>query len=199
MHRHIPKYRCFKPKNLGLVVINGRQHYLGRYGTPESVAEYNRLIQEFLAGGSTSRSAASSDGSVTPLSVNEMILAFWRHAELHYRHSDGTSTGELRNFRDSLRPLRKLHGNTAAREFSPKGLKAVRQAMIDSGLCRNTINRRVGRIVHVFNWAVSEELIPVAVHQALKSVSGLQKGRTSARETEPIQPVSDIHVEAIRS
>ena len=47
--RRIPKYRRFKPKNLGLVVIDGKQHYLGRYGSPESVAEYNRLIQEWLA------------------------------------------------------------------------------------------------------------------------------------------------------
>ena len=47
--RRIPKYRHYKPKNLGLVVINGKQHYLGRYGSPESLAEYNRLIQEYLA------------------------------------------------------------------------------------------------------------------------------------------------------
>jgi hypothetical protein len=39
--RRIPKYRRYKPKNLGLVVINGRQHYLGAYGSPESVAEYS--------------------------------------------------------------------------------------------------------------------------------------------------------------
>ena len=31
--RRIPKYRHYKPKDLGLVVIDGRQHYLGRYGT----------------------------------------------------------------------------------------------------------------------------------------------------------------------
>jgi hypothetical protein len=32
--RRIPRYRCFKPKNLGLVVIDGKQHDLGRYGSP---------------------------------------------------------------------------------------------------------------------------------------------------------------------
>ena len=42
----IPKYRRFKPKKLGLVVIHGKQHYLGPYGSPESIAEYNRLIHE---------------------------------------------------------------------------------------------------------------------------------------------------------
>jgi hypothetical protein len=70
VHR-IPKYRHFKPKNLGLVVIGGRQHYLGPYGSPESVAEYNRLIQEFLATGATSRNGADPE-----LTVHELILAF---------------------------------------------------------------------------------------------------------------------------
>ena len=50
----VPTYRRFKPKNLGLVVIDGRQHYLGPYGSPGSVAEYDRLIQEYLAGKSES-------------------------------------------------------------------------------------------------------------------------------------------------
>jgi len=49
--RRIPKYRHYKPKDLGLVVIDGRQHYLGRYGTAESLAEYNRIVQEWLARG----------------------------------------------------------------------------------------------------------------------------------------------------
>lgn len=43
--RRIPSYRHYKPKNLGLVVIDGKYHYLGKYGTPESFAEYNRLKQ----------------------------------------------------------------------------------------------------------------------------------------------------------
>lgn len=39
--------RC--TKDFGLVVIEGKQHYLGRYGSAEFVAEYNRLIQKWLA------------------------------------------------------------------------------------------------------------------------------------------------------
>ena len=48
-HSRIPKYRHYKPKNLGLVVLNGRQIYLGEYGSPESWAEYHRLVKEFRA------------------------------------------------------------------------------------------------------------------------------------------------------
>ena len=70
--------------------------------------------------------------------------------------------------------------------------------MIDSGLARTTINQRVGRIVRLFKWAVENELVPPGVHHGLKAVAGLQKGRSEARETEPVRPVPDAPVEAIR-
>ena len=49
LHR-IPKYRHYKPKNLGMVVINGHAHYLGRYDSPESWERYHRLIADLHAG-----------------------------------------------------------------------------------------------------------------------------------------------------
>lgn len=40
-----PKYRHHKPKNLGVVVrIDGKDHYLGRYDSPESWEKYHRLV-----------------------------------------------------------------------------------------------------------------------------------------------------------
>ncbi len=196
--RRIPKYRRYKPKDLGLVVIDGKQYYLGRYGTAESLAEYNRLIQEWLARG-TLLVAEPGAGEVA-LTVNDLLLVFWtRHAEKHYRRPDGSVTGELANFRDSLRPIRRLYGPTPASDFSPLKLKTVRQQMIDSGLSRGTINQRVGRIVRLYKWAASEELVPAGVYHALKTVTGLPKGRTDAKETQPVQPVADEAVEAIRT
>ncbi len=195
--RRIPSYRCYKPKNLGLVVIGGKQHYLGRYGSPESVAEYNRLIQEWLS--QEAQSAPVPGPAEANPTVSELILAFWtRFATQHYRRADGSPTGELQNYRDSLRPLRKLYGHTTARDFGPLALKAVRQSMIDSGLARSTINQRIGRIVRMFKWAVENEMLPPAVHQALAAVRGLQKNRTAARETAPVRPAVEADVQAIR-
>jgi integrase len=68
--------------------------------------------------------------------------------------------------------------------------------MIDAGMCRGTINKHVGRIRRMFRWATAEEMLPASVHQALAALPGLQRGRTAAREPEPIQPVSDEVVEA---
>src|SRR3954468_22299816 len=103
----LPKYRHYKPKDLAVVRIDGRDVYLGRYDSPESREKYRRVLAEWLAGspvGPPARGAADTDSP----SVNEVILAFWRFAELHYRHTDGSPTEELASFRRTLRPLKEL-------------------------------------------------------------------------------------------
>ena len=84
----------------------------------------------------------------------------------------------------------------AANEFGPKKLKAMRQAMIADGLARGVINQNVGRIRRMFRWAASEELVDAAVWHALQTVMGLQRGRTEAKETQPILPIDDAVVDA---
>ena len=49
----LPKYRHYKPKNLAVVRIDGKDHYLGPYGSPESQDTYRRLLAEWLAKGRT--------------------------------------------------------------------------------------------------------------------------------------------------
>jgi integrase len=69
--------------------------------------------------------------------------------------------------------------------------------MIDKDLCRNVINQRVGRIKRIFRWAAGEELLPPSVPQALSCIEPLKRGRSGARETEVVRPVSDESVAAI--
>src|SRR5262249_6337646 len=70
--------------------------------------------------------------------------------------------------------------------------------MVAAGLCRREVNKRVRHIVRAFKWAVGEELIPPSVHQGLKAVEGLKRGRSEARESEPVKPVPDAFVDAIQ-
>jgi integrase len=197
-HRRLPSYRLHKPSGLAVVRLDGRDHYLGKHGTAESRGKYRRTIAEWLSRHGTPPTPRTGPAGAGP-TVGEVIKEFLvRHAATHYRRADGTPTGELANFRMSLRPLRRLYSGTPARDFSPKALKAVRQSMVDAGLARGTINQRVGRIIHVFKWAVSEEMLPPDVHHGLKAVGGLKKGRTAARETEPVKPVPEALVDAVR-
>jgi integrase len=177
---------------------------LGKYGSPESRAEYARVIAEWEAHGRRLVTPAVQTGDLT---VAELVTRFWPHAEQHYRRPDGSTTNELLDFKYSLRPLVHFYGHTPAREFGPLALKVVRQKMVDGyehprygpqqALCRSVINQRVGRIRRLFKWGVEHELVSASVLQGLQSVRGLQKGRSEARETEPIQPVPVEHVEAV--
>jgi integrase len=196
-----PSYREHKASGQAVVTLNGKDIYLGRYGTKASHAEYDRLIAEWLANGR--RLPAS-----TVLTIAEVIKHFWPWVEMHYRKSDGSQTSEVSECRYSLRPLNHLYGTTPAPEFGPLKFKAVRQILIDGyehpkygrqkPLCRGVINHRMERVKRMFRWATENELVPPSVYHGLLAVRGLQRGRTKARETEPVRPVSNAFVSATR-
>jgi integrase len=62
-------------------------------------------------------------------------------------------------------------------------------------LARGVVNQRIGRIRRLFKWALENEMLPPSVLLGLQSVRGLQRGRSKARETEPVRPVSPALVE----
>lgn len=47
----LPTYRLHKPSGRAVVALDGHDFYLGRHGSPTSLAEYDRLIGEWLANG----------------------------------------------------------------------------------------------------------------------------------------------------
>jgi integrase len=195
--RRIPKYRHDKPKDLAVVRIDGSDHYLGKYESPESHENYHRLLAEWHARGSVAAPAKpQAETGDAGLTVSELILEYYKVAASYYRRDDGTPSGEPENIRLALRPLRKLHGSTPARDFGPMALKAVRQDMIDSGLAGRTINQRVARIIRAFRYGVENETIPADIHHALKAVPGLKRGRSAAKESKSVKPVPDEHVDA---
>ncbi|WP_428939695.1 tyrosine-type recombinase/integrase [Fontivita pretiosa] len=187
----IPAYRHHKASGQAVVTLEGRDIYLGTYKSAASRAEYNRLIAEWLAAG---RRLPTDPASVT---VAEVAAAFRQHARTYYRRPDGTPTSEVRNFDVALRPLLKLYGRTPAAEFDAVRLKAVRQAMIDAGWTRRSINKNTNRIRQVFKWAAENKLAPASVFHELQVVAGLKAGRSEAREADSVKPVPIEYVEAV--
>jgi len=192
-----PKYRRHKARNLAVVTIDGKDHYLGPFGSPQSHEKYARLIAEWRAYRHHLLPITASGPVVDrTLSNNEPILAYWRHVETYYV-KDGRPTSEQDNIRQALRFVRRLYGATPASDFGPVALKNVRQAMIEAGRSRKLINKDVNRIRQLFGWAVETELLPVHIHEALRRVKGLRKGRSAARETPPVEPISEEAIRAI--
>ncbi len=186
-----PKYRRHKASGQAIVSIQGHDFYLGPWNSKGSKVEYDRIISEWLAAG---RQLPAANGRASDLTIVEVLARHKKFAVQHYR-KDGVSTGEWDNIALAIRPLKELYGRTLVRDFGPLALKAIQQKMVDSGLSRSGINRRIAKIKRIFRWAVSEELAPPNLVVALETVMGLQKGRTPARETGPVMPVSDEVVE----
>ena len=180
-----PAYLLHKPSGRARVRINGEDIYLGEYGSPASREKYDDLIADWFA--------RNGDVKSYVLEVDDLYLLYHEHSLQHYR-KDGRLTSEYHCVKSAVRPLIKLYGNTRARDFGPRALKTVRQAMVDAGHIRGSVNSMINRIRRMFRWGVENEHIPVAVYQALCAVQGLQNGRTTACESEPIQPVDEAIV-----
>ena len=161
----------------------------GSYDSQESRAAFGRLVLEL----ETSPLQKAESGSDT---VSEVLLAFRLHADKHYRNPAGKPTSEIHQVSIVIRAIRELYGDDPVSDFGPLALKSARQKWVNEGRSRTECNRRVGMVKRIFRWAVSEQLVPPATYQALASVAGLQKGRTEAREMEPIGPVDDAVVDA---
>src|SRR5436190_471837 len=114
--RKQPAYRHHKARDCAVVTLNGKNHYLAPWQSPESHEHYARLIAEWTRNnGVLSTPVCSSSGQLT---ISELILAYFRHAQVRYvKH--GKQTSEVGCFRQALRPLRKLFGSLVAVEFGP--------------------------------------------------------------------------------
>lgn len=210
-----PSYRFHKARKCAVVTIAGHDHYLGEYESDESWEAYHRLVAEHRARLRQPPPPVQADA---PLTITELIARYWRFAKGYYV-KDGKPTSEVASIKLALGFVRRLYGRTAACDFSPKKLKAVRESMIAhditrkvkivdektgevtwnrkfirKGLARKCINKTVARIKRMFAWAVEEELVGVEVHAALMRVKGLKRGKTSARETPRVRPVSAEHI-----
>jgi hypothetical protein len=102
---------------------------------------------------------------LTGPTVATIAAAFWRHAQAFYVTPEGAATGEAANYRPAIAALRRLYGPTAAADFGPRSLKALRRTMtqpqevtdpktgeksIVQGWSRSYANRMTGRIqVHL--------------------------------------------------
>jgi site-specific recombinase XerD len=196
--KKVPAYCLHKASGRAVVRLDGIDHYLGPFGSAESHERYERAIAEWRT--TQAKSRAEQQVRIATrgfdLSVAEALFRY-REFAISYYQIDGKPSKELQAVKYSLRPVRQLYGRTKLCDFGPLALKAVQQHMIDARLSRKLINARINRVKRFMKWAVSEELAPPSAYEALRTVPGLRYGRTAARETDPVRPVSDVWVNAV--
>jgi integrase len=176
----VPSYLHHKPSGQAYCRVGLTTVYLGAYNSPESRAEYARVVGRLPA-----PAPPPPRGGLT---VAELLDRFRAHAEAYYRDADGRPTSQVGALRYGLRAVGELYADLPADEFGQPHVKAVRQVWIDRGNARGTVNARLGMVRQLFAWAADEELVDAATAARVKAVRPLQRHRTPARETEPVKP-----------
>ncbi|KAA5546028.1 tyrosine-type recombinase/integrase [Roseiconus nitratireducens] len=189
-----------------VVTIAGRDFYLGKHDSPESIARYAALITVYqqnglslpddfdptsldahvaLLLGVSAPQAAATHQTDQPILVRHVTGLFREHIAEKYKN-----TPSEKSRHDKLCDrLDKQFGDVAAEQFGPVKLKAFRKTLVDEGFARKYVNRLTNCVVAIFRHAVAGELIDATKVAQLKSLEPLRKGQTTAREVAPVVPV----------
>jgi integrase len=122
--------------------------------------------------------------------IKALVDSYNEHAERYYRHEDGTQTGEHENIRYALKPWCRMFGEMDVADIRPRHAKEYIEAQIEEGIARSTINKRLGIIKRMLEWAVGEEYVSAEVYGGVLAVKTIMRGRTDAKETSPVISVS---------
>jgi integrase len=205
--------RTYHISGQSIVRIDGKDFYLGKHDSPESIARYAVLIGIYQANGlrlpddfevtSLDERAAVLWGSPAPptmvthqekqpVLVKHVTALFREHMKLKYKHA----VEETRRHTRLCERLETMFGDVQADDFGPVKLKSLRDELIKEGTARTYINRLTNCVIAIFKHAVAGELIHVDRVHALKTLEPLRYGQTTAPETVGVEPADLQHVRA---
>ena len=130
------------------------------------------------------------------ITVSELCGMWDAHCREYYRGADGKPTSAAANAVLGVRLFRDMFGNAALAELQHTDMLKLRDALVRSGVCRTTVNRRLWCVKYMMAWALDEALIPATVKAELTQVKGVKRGRSAAPERPPVRPVDDASIAA---
>ncbi len=186
-----PAYRLHKASGLAYVILDGREVYLGKHGTPESHASYEAHIRDWRRTHAEVKKPAR-EGKRQAWSVADLIDAYLDHSKAEHRRPDGTPTSTTRTLEWALQPLLDGCGNRPCDDVGARELKAIRDEWVAKGASERTVIKAIGSIRAMYRWAHDE-------HGAVgpEIIVSLQVPARGGRETEEILPVAWEVVQAV--
>ena len=170
------------------IKIAGRHYYLPKpLGSPESIAEYERLRLEHALGKIATPKIATSH---QPMTIAQLIAA--RLAA----DPRGLQDKEVRAIARACSPLEAIFGATPAAEFTTLRLRALQDAMIAGTWApaldpwsRTYVNAQIGRVCRVFRWAETEGHVQPGTWGHLRALPPIKRNDRRCHHVVPRQPV----------
>lgn len=175
-------------KDQAYVCLNGQRVPLGPWGSKTAKQAYDRAIAEWLARGRIP--APPKDDAL----MIECVDVYVAHCAEYFK--DSPKSRDRVNL--AMRQLLAMYGRLPASKFGPTHLRAIRETMINSGLCLTTINTRVGVIKKMLRHCASLEMIPAEAWHKAATLENLKPGRTAAKQPKIVGPVSLSNIEAVK-
>jgi len=178
----IPSYQLHKATGLARVRVRGKDIWLGKHGTPESLVKYDEVIAELLQ-----NREGSGARTVRRITVTALMAQWWVEAKRRYAGRGKGMFGNAGNWRTTIKMLREAYGDLPADDLGPKKVRDLIEATAkEQGWSRTYARDHMNRIRIIYKWAVSEELVDVASYERLRTVT-IRAGK----HTEAAGPVSD--------
>jgi integrase len=168
--------RHHKASGRAYVTVDGRQVYLGAWGSDEARRAYRDVVAQWEAANSPASPRPS-----TIVTVAELVLAHYEQAKGRY------SADELRAYRVALSPFLRRHMDRDVETILGRDLAEQRDAWRLAGLRRQTINKMLGRLKRVFVWGAQNEYVSETTAGRVRMVAGLRDGE--APDYEQVHPV----------
>jgi integrase len=174
----LPSRLYHKGSGQDRIIFGGRTIYLGRHDSPESLANYARIVTNI-----------SATGEPEPTKRTHSIAEIAARYMEHVRASYGERSGEPAAINRAVDTLVELFGPEPAETFGTAKMIAI-QDRWSQNLCVTTANKYHGYLLNLFRWAGMVELIPASVWHHLRTVPKLKPQRSKARDPKTVGPVA---------
>lgn len=175
---HIPTRLHHKPSGRDRVIFGSRTIYLGPHDSPESLANYARVLANLAA-----------TGEPEPQKKTFTIAEVAERYMDHVRQTYGTRSGEPAAIKRAVDALVNLFGPEPADTFGTAKLIQIQDRWAQN-LCVTTANKYHGYLLNLFRWCGMVELIPAGIWHHLRTVPKLKPQRSKARDPKTVGPVA---------
>lgn len=160
------------------VTIAGRVHYLGQYGSPESMVKFAALLKAHQEGTISPVPHAGQVGTIAGMldSYRSWIAGTGRYVKR------GQPTSEQTIIRNALKSFENFAGSRRVSDLGEPLLLAWRdQLERNQQLTRNGINRKARKVLAAIRWARGRGLVPTGAAASCAMFAPLRRGETGER------------------